>query len=227
MKEKMKFGKPYKVYITQKRKRKYSRVCTAILISSLIIYILCLFFSQISPTVEAVSQKLLEVNATKIINEAVLKSIDGKTDSLVKISRSESGDITSITADAVELNKLKSSVTLDLLNSLENISTSDFSVPLGNFTDFILLSGLGPHITFKLIPYGSAKVDFRNSFSSAGINQTRHEIYIDISADIGAISPISRVHTTVTTSVLASETIVTGKIPRFFSDNSYEQNVKD
>lgn len=229
MKNKMKFGRPYKPIVSQKKKRKISRFAVAVLILTFIIYTLCSALAQLSAAVERVSEKLLELNATRIINDSVTNTINGgiNYDNLVDIWRTESGEIASVTANAAELNKLKATVTSDLLKSFENLGARSFSVPLGNLTDTLLLSGVGPRIPFKLIPYGSATVNFRNAFTSTGINQTRHEIFIDVTADIGAVSSVARVRGEVSTSILASQTVIVGKVPQFFHGGGYEQTVKD
>jgi len=213
----MKFGRPYKVYIMPRKRRKISRWVSAIFIISALTYVIFATLSRFSPTVAKVSLKLLEANATRIINTAVTESIgDGiNYESLVTITYSPSGTITAITADTNELNRLKSSLTLNILSKLEDLGSQGFSVPLGNLTDILLFSGVGPKIPFRIVPYGSATVDFRNSFTSAGINQTRHEIYIDITADVHAISSVSAIRATISTSVMAAQTVIVGETPSF------------
>lgn len=216
----MKFGRPYRVYIRPSAKRSVSRRAVALLIISAILYCIVAAVVNVYPVIEDVSQKLLQANASAMINNAVLDSL-GQDDiygRLVNISYDESGRITSISADTAEMNKLKSSVTIDILNSIEQFGSEGFSVPLGNLTDIILLSGMGPYIPFRIVPYGTVQVDFRSSFTDAGINQTRHEIYIDITADMHAISAVARIRGSVTTSVMAAQTVIVGDTPQFFAD---------
>ncbi len=216
----MKFGKPYKAYILPKKRRRIGRWAAAILIISAVAYAFFATAAALTPAIEKVSVKLLEVNASRIINDAITESLDGNVsyDDLAHISYDDDGSVKSITTHTSQMNRLKSFLTLKILSSIEQNGSKGFSVPLGSLTDIMIFSGVGPDIPFKIIPYGSATVDFRNEFTSAGINQTRHEIYIDITVDLQALSTVSGVRGTVTTSVMAAQTVIVGETPHFFAD---------
>lgn len=220
----MKFGRPYRVYVHPTRKKRVSRWAVALLIITALTYCICAAVINVYPVIEDVSQKLLQANATNMINTAVLDSLGDEDlyDKLMDISYNDSGQITSIAANSAEINKLKSALAVDILNSIEQFGSEGFTIPLGNLTDVILLSGLGPHIPFRIVPYGTAQVDFRSAFTEAGVNQTRHEIYIDITADMHAISAVSRIRGTVTTSVMAAQTVIVGQTPQFFVERVSE-----
>lgn len=215
----MKFGRPYRMYIRPTRKKRISRWAVVIFVVASLTYCICSALVKVYPVIEDVSQKMLEANATNIINTSVLESIDGDIyNKLVNIMYNDSGQITSISSNTSEINKLKSTLAVDILNDIEQFGSKGFTIPLGNLTDIILLSGIGPEIPFCIVPYGNIKVDFRSQFSDAGINQTRHEIYIDITADMRAISAVARIKGTVSTSVMAAQTVIVGNTPQFFAE---------
>ena len=213
----MKFGRPYRMYVRRSDRKRYSRIALVILAVSAVAYCIFSALSGVYPVIEDVSRELLRANATEIINTSVLRCIgdDNISNCLVNISYDESGNITSLTTNSAETNKLKSTIALDVLNGIEQFGTDGFTVPLGNLTDLVLLSGVGPRIPFRVIPYGSVQVDFRSEFSDAGINQTLHRIYIDVEMNLHAVSVVSGVKTNVCTSVLASETVIVGNVPQF------------
>ncbi|MBR2477020.1 MAG: sporulation protein YunB [Clostridia bacterium] len=212
----MKFGRPYRAYIRRKDRRRYSRIALVILIVSAVTYCIFSAMSKVYPVIEDVSGELLRSNSTEIINTSVLRSIEDKDiyNDLVNITYDESGNITSLTTNSTEINKLKSTVALDILNGIEQFGIDGFAVPLGNLTDLVLLSGVGPRIPFRVIPYGSVKVDFRSEFTDAGINQTLHRIYIDVNMNLHAVSVVSQIKTNVSTSILAAETVIVGDVPQ-------------
>lgn len=220
MKRYMKFGKPYSFCMRPSSKRKYRVRAAVVLIILSLIYCIWSAIIGVRPVIEDVSEKLLNAHGTQIINRSVLDSIGEENiyDSVMKISRDEAGKITSIEADTKNINTLKSRLSLDILNSIDQFGSRGFTVPLGNLTDIILLSGIGPEIPFRIVPYGSVKTDFRSEFTSAGINQTRHQVYIDITADLHAISAVSRIRSSVSTSVMVGQTIIVGEVPKFFSE---------
>lgn len=215
----MKFGKPYKKRLPRAGRGRISRGAAVFLVISVVMYLLCAAVVNIYPVIEDVSVKLLEANGSEIIHNAVLESIgDGDIyNKLMNITSDASGQITSVSANTVYMNKLKSALAVEILNNIEQFGSDGFSVPLGNLTDIILLSGMGPHIPFRIVPYGTVKVDFRSSFTEAGINQTRHEIYIDVTADMHAISAVAGVRTAVTTSVMAAQTVIVGRTPELLA----------
>lgn len=216
----MKFGKPYKSYILPRKRQYIGRWSVIILIISAVVYAFFATAAALTPALERVSTKLLEVNASRIISQAITESLDGNVsyNDLAHISYDDDGSVKSITTHTDQINRLKSLLTLKILSSIEENGKNGFCVPLGALTDILLFSGVGPDIPFSIIPYGSATVDFRNSFTSAGINQTRHEIYIDITVDLQALSSVSRVRGTVSTSVIAAQTVIVGQTPHFFAN---------
>ena len=216
----MKFGRPYGMYIRPMRKRRISRWAVSLFIVTTIVWCFAVTLKNAYPVIEDVSQNVLRTNGMRMINESVLNSLgdDNIYDKIMNISYSQNGQITSVTANTSAVNRLKSSLTVDILNDIEKFGSEGFSIPLGNFTDIILLSGIGPHIPFRIIPYGAVEVDFRSVFNDAGINQTRHEIYIDVKADLHAVSVVSRIRGTVSTSVLAAQTLIVGEVPDFYSE---------
>ena len=86
-------------------------------------------------------------------------------------------------------------------------------VPIGVFTGIEFLAGFGPDVTFKIIPVGSVSCDFRSSFVSAGLNQTLHSIYMDVTATVSVVMPSRTQEISVPTQVLICESVVVGEIP--------------
>lgn len=216
----MKFGRPYCLYRIPRHRRKYSRWAVAVLIISAVVYAFTAAAAALSPAVEKVCEKVLEINGAKVINLAVEKTVkEGISyESLTDISYSPEGSVLSVSLRPREMNRLKAELTSQVLAGIEQMGEKGFSIPLGSLTDILLFSGIGPDIPFKIIPYGAATIDFRNSFTASGINQTRHEIYIDISAELHAMSSVSDVKAVVSTSVMAAQTVIVGKIPQFLMD---------
>ena len=214
----MKFGRPYGQYICPVYKRRFNRWAVIILVITALVYCIVTTMKNSYPVIADVSQKYLQTYGTRIINDSVLDSLGNNIyNEIMDISYDANGQITSINTNTTAINRLKSSLTLDILNDIELLGSEGFTIPLGNFTDIIFLSGVGPDIPFKIIPYGSVQVDLRSEFSEAGINQTRHQVYIDITADLNAVSVISRIRGKVSTSVLASQTVIVGQIPKFYA----------
>ena len=59
----------------------------------------------------------------------------------------------------------------------------------------------------------SSRVEFNNSIVTAGINQTKHQINLEVIVDIDILVPWGTESTQVVTEVLIADTIVVGRVP--------------
>ena len=79
-----------------------------------------------------------------------------------------------------------------------------------------LLAGSGPRIPISIVPVGSVQTDFETEFEACGINQTRHKVYLQLSASIRIVIPTGAKTTNVTANMLVTESIIVGKVPESF-----------
>ena len=91
-------------------------------------------------------------------------------------------------------------------------------VPLGNLTGWMLFSGLGPKLRVSIDSVGDVVAEVRNQFDSAGINQTHHQVLMDLSVTVHLFIPGEVTSVTVDTTMCLAETILIGTVP-----NSYLQ----
>ena len=57
------------------------------------------------------------------------------------------------------------------------------------------------------------KAEFSNQFTAQGINQTLHQIMLDITVDVTLLIPGGRAETNVTAQVCVAETLLVGEVP--------------
>ena len=96
------------------------------------------------------------------------------------------------------------------LDALENQSVS---VPLGSALGVALLSGMGPDIRVSILPVGAVVTQFSTEFTSAGINQTKHQIVLNIEVYVSILLPGFTADTQVSNAVTVAETIIVGSVP--------------
>ena len=53
----------------------------------------------------------------------------------------------------------------------------------------------------------------KSEFQSAGINQTLHKIYLDVSCNVRVLTPFSSIDEKVINQVLLAESVIVGNIP--------------
>lgn len=158
--------------------------------------------------------------ASLAINRAVLAEVEREGveyASLVQLRTDDSGRVTALSTDVEALNRLKGAVTDRALAEIAAYEPGELSVPLGNLINGELLSGRGPRIRVRMIPLGYATCETENSFESAGINQTRHRIFLRVRAELTVIIAGYGTTASVTTDVCVAETVIVGGVPENYT----------
>lgn len=181
------------------------------LFSSFIYY----FDKIIAPTVLLVADAEMRAKAMDIINENIIKIYtEGLYDELIQVDTDESGKITRFAADTIKLNQLAAKVAIEAQNDIEGVGTVGVKVPLGYALKNNILAYLGPTITVKMEPIGRIHTSYESNFESAGINQTRHKIYINMVTNLKIVLPLQSREVEVKHQIPIADNIILGEIPR-------------
>ena len=181
--------------------------------------LICTVFSfMVNPvimdTVEIKSRSLATRAMNSSVSDVVMNSII--YDDLVTIVSDEFGNITMIQANSLEINNLSKELALTCEERIGEYGKVGVSIPLGTFTGIPLLVGRGPRIAVKMTPIGSVVCKFVSHFDSAGINQTVHKIYVNITAKVSVIMPLSTRNLEAVQQVLISESVIVGQVPEVY-----------
>lgn len=68
----------------------------------------------------------------------------------------------------------------------------------------------------KVVPVGSVSSEFVTEFRTAGINQTRHKVYIRIRANMRIVIPTGAREVEVVAQVPVAETVIVGQVPQSY-----------
>ena len=142
-----------------------------------------------------------------------LSAEDFEYSDFVSLNVDEGGSVASLTVRATESNHFKNQVLQAVAAQLEHISSADLAIPVGTLTGSILLSGLGPEIHVTVYSVGDVAATYNNIVTSAGVNQTRHGVYLDITATVYLLIPGEVIPVTVTDHICVAETIILGTVP--------------
>ena len=203
-------------YYTKRKNYTYIKVILAIVSIIVIFNMLIVFFDRrVLPTVVEISKIMAKTQTLNIINEKSVEILneDFKYDEMIKIQKDNEGNINLIQADTVKLNYIAAKLANECNASLEDMKENTVEVQLGWTTSRSVFYRLGPNIKMHIEPIGNITTSYESKFESAGINQTRHKIYLNITAQIRLKLPLADQETTVTTQVPVSDTIIVGKIP--------------
>lgn len=201
------------------RRKVDCRIVGTILSAVVAVALAVLFISQLNGRLRPILYELAISQTSNCITAAIDSAVSEQAISyndLVSLERSANGDIVALTSNMAHANILRAQLLETSLEALKGLETMEFSVPLGTIYDWDLLSGRGPNIGVRVLYTGTASAEFENSFSSAGINQTCHQIVFHVKADISVLLPGRQEKTTVDTKVCVAETIIVGKVPETY-----------
>lgn len=198
---------------------KQFKVHSSLLIVLIIIiafnFIIYIFGKRILPIVLNMGEVKIKSEAVKIMNEESVNvySENFKYDDIINIEKDADGNITMIRSDTVKQNYLASQVVLKCDERLSELEDLGVKIPLGYLTNNVMLYNMGPKITVKMQQVGNITTSYESEFQSAGINQTRHKIYLNLTTTMRVIVPFNSKEVEVTCQIPVSDTIIVGKIP--------------
>ena len=173
------------------------------------------FNRKILPAVMKIAQEKLKREATDIINETALEiySKDFSYSDIMIVEKDTEGNITMLRADTVKLNYLASKMALACNDKIAELNNLGLEVPLGYMTENLVFHNIGPKVDIKMNQIGSITKNYESIFESAGINQTRHKIYLNIELKLNVVLPLRSEEVEIFCQIPISETIIVGKIP--------------
>ena len=199
----------YKFYVNRRKKS----ILWIIALILLLLYMYKFIDKNIKPTVIAISEIRARSITTQTINDTIRIKIkrDINYNDLIFVKYDNEGKVVLMQANTILMNSIAAEVALEVQEQLEKMSKSKIKVPLSNAFDTQIITL--PSISVQIVPQGAVSVDFATEFESAGINQTRHRIYIIVNTDIKMIVPLVTESLRITTNIPIAETIIVGDVP--------------
>jgi sporulation protein YunB len=190
------------------------------------IFIIIIIFSyiiinhNIKPVITETAEAKVRAMASRAFNEAVkevfIASVD--YDSLMNVVTDNTGKVTMIQANIVAMNKMATETAIVAQNNMQQLSKNGIRIPIGSLMKGQIFSGRGPRIVIKIIPIGSITTQFKTEFEHAGINQTRHKIFLKANMRFDIVMASGNSSITVESFVPVSENIIIGEVPESFID---------
>jgi len=134
------------------------------------------------------------------------------------ISRDIDGNVTSININTNCVNLLKSSISSEITKEISQKNDFSVFVPLGAFINSDFMTGIGKRIRFKVLVSHFTLSDFESRFFDAGINQTLHQILININLEGSVITTLGSRNFTIKTTAIVAQTVIVGKVPSSYTN---------
>lgn len=207
--------------ICGRKKRRFKAKLFVILSIFFVVFVLVFIYFEmvVNPMVLRIAQAEVDSVATTAISDAIFEVVNDENidyNDIVNISYDESGAITSITSNMEKMNYLARQLSTKAQILLDNLGDLGVKIAIGAFTGLEALAAIGPKVDVKMTPIGSVITTFNSSFDSAGINQTKHSIYVDVNTSVNIVLPTSSKKMTFLTSAIICESIIIGKVPNVY-----------
>ena len=134
----------------------------------------------------------------------------------MNVRMDDRGQVALLSANTVRMNRLADKAGEAALRRLQSMSSERVSVPLGAALGMTVFAGSGPRIPVSIVPIGSIATDFATEFEACGINQTRHKVFLRVTASIRIVIPTGARTTQVSANMLVAESIIVGAVPESF-----------
>lgn len=208
-----------------RRRIRISKKLIAVLLFALAVVGYILIDNAVRPTILSISEARLRAIAVKAMNDAVRETVgsDISYSDLINIEKDEAGNIVLVSANAVLMNNLAASTAIAAQEKILNIGEQGIGIPIGTILGGQLLTGRGPSIKVKFEPVGSVTTDFMTEFEDAGINQTRHKVYLVFNATVRIVIGNTSQTVEISTQVLISDTIIIGDVPESYFQGTQDQ----
>lgn len=180
-------------------------------------------FFRIDRALCAALLRIAEVRVVQLATEAIYDSVQSEVwdrnlqyQDFVQVHKDTRGRVVFMQANTVKVTRMAAEITLATQNALQQLRNQTISLPLGILTGTYLLANKGPRVKVSIAPMGTVRVDVRDKFEPAGINQTRHRIWLDFDTEVRIVVPTMSTRTKVATQVPLAESVIVGEVPDTF-----------
>ncbi len=194
-------------------RRRRRRIILPLIITFLAIY----FYSEISRNFVDLSQEKVYSACFNLINSVISDKISEiGTENIIEYKYDSNGSIIAVNANVVAMNILNTKIAEEITNNLSKLNNLYVKIPLGSFFSSNILAGVGPDIPIRILPLSTVHTEYNTEFTSTGINQTQHKIFIKINCTVGVLSSLSSRTQEINIEIPIAETIIIGNVPQTF-----------
>lgn len=178
-------------------------------------------FQRFDKAVKIFAETQGENRVYEIVNHCILETVEklsAEYNSICKIHYNSAGKITAIIVNPESVNRLKGETISAIIRAMKDNGKETIAVPLGTLLGSRLFSAKGPDVNIEIIPLGAVASELTQKFTSVGINQTLHSLYLDVRISVKIAAPFSSSNLSVMSKVCIAENVIFGDIPFAYHD---------
>ncbi|HEY3314472.1 MAG TPA: sporulation protein YunB [Bacillota bacterium] len=183
-----------------------------------LLVVLLIAFSLIERAVGPILYAYVEVEAQQMVVGQISRAVaelagDVQYRDLYYFERDSDNRITFIQPNTPAINRLAAQANLKIIESMRTMDGHRVYIPMGALTGSRLLANYGPRLPVRVSLIGRVQVDIGDKFEAAGVNQTRHVLYLDTKAAVRMTIPLWTSDINVTAYNPVAEAIIPGQVP--------------
>lgn len=174
---------------------------------------------KMRPVIQTVGGTALKNSLSNVLDRTVNEIVDElgvQYGDMVNIERNSDGTIAAITLNSAYINGYKADLSDGCSDRLSKFDKTEIPIPLSAIVGFAFLDNELFNINVTATIYGFAVTDVVSKFESAGINQTRHTIYLNVQASAHAYMGFCLLDESVDETIILVETIIVGEVPQSY-----------
>lgn len=200
-----------------RRLRRFVCFLFVLLVAAGVVFLM--FRSRYREVIRDLAETQVKNTTSDLTNDAIAKQIANgviQYDRIVYFEKDLDGRITALKTNMSEINRLKTDILNIINDEILALDTSDIGIPLGSLFLPEFLSGKGPAIPVHILSIRNSDATFSSQFSHAGINQTLHQLTMEVSVDVAVLVLGQTSSFTVNSEVVVAETVIVGDVPNTF-----------
>lgn len=197
-------------------RRHLGRVGRVSIVLLSILALLGLAFFRCRPVMTAFAESQAVWTATKIANQTVAQVLQEYAElcaETIVVTYDGEQKVTSVRTNTTTINTVRTTITRQTIEAMEEISSLSVRVPLGTLLGWDWCSGLGPLITFPVGFTATVVSDVSSALVAKGINQSLYRVLIHLEISLYVVSPAGRSTVAARVSYPMAETVLLGEVP--------------
>lgn len=176
---------------------------------------------RIRPVIYEVARNEALRLSNQLVDDAVTEYMADKNvdyNYLVMLSRDADGKVTSIETNSLHIDALKAAMSRNISEKIGKIRNEKFSIPIGTFFGEEILVARGPRIPFYISLTGNVHTKIKSQFYAAGINQTLHDITMEVTMQVYIVCPGYNTAVKYQTNISLAQTVIVGDVPDTYNN---------
>ena len=198
------------------RRKLYRLFVIVLMIPVVFLIFLTLFRIKYNSSIKQLAKTQVTNATSDLINDAIDTQIEIgniQYERIVYFEKDLEGRITALKTNMSEINRLKTDILGIINDEILALDVETLGISVGSLLFPEIMAGRGPEIPVQIIAIRNSDASFESKFTEAGINQTMHQLSMNVVIDV-SILVLGRTESfTVSSQVVVAETIIVGDVP--------------